>query len=195
MASLTRAAQGAPAGAAGVIAIDSPADPLLGDDAIVQCEIERTRINVRERRVLAVASGGGHWEQLMLLRSTLDRYDTRFATTDLEIARQSGIDRADKLPDCNQNKPISSAICAIVAMRVVLRHRPHVILSTGAAPGLFCILAGRLIGARTLWIDSIANGEQLSMCGRLSLRLADQCLTQWKHLARKPGPRYFGAVL
>ena len=39
------------------------------------------------RKVLAVASGGGHWEQLMLLRDTLDNYDVRFATTDPLIAR------------------------------------------------------------------------------------------------------------
>lgn len=69
------------------------------------------------------------------------------------------------------------------------------ILSTGAAPGFFCILAGRLIGARTLWIDSVANGEELSMCGKLFRRFAHECCTQWEHLAGDTRPRYFGAVL
>jgi UDP-N-acetylglucosamine:LPS N-acetylglucosamine transferase len=146
-------------------------------------------------RVLAVASGGGHWEQLMLLRPTLEHYDTRFATTEPAVAAQHGIADAERLPDCNQNKPIASALCALVALKVVLKHRPKVILSTGAAPGFFCILAGRLIGARTLWIDSVANGEELSLCGKLSKRFAHQCWTQWEHLAGPERPRYFGAVL
>ena len=147
------------------------------------------------RKVLAVASGGGHWEQLMLLRPKLEEYDVRFATTDPEIAHQRGIANVDTLPDCNQNKPLQSALCGFVAMWVVLKHRPHVVLSTGAAPGFFCLIAGRLIGARTLWIDSVANGEQLSMCGKLSKRFAHQCLTQWPEVADEPHVKYRGAVL
>ncbi|WP_379923406.1 glucuronosyltransferase [Erythrobacter sp. R86502] len=146
-------------------------------------------------KVLAVASGGGHWEQLMLLRPTLAQYDIRFATTDPAVAAKHGITDAERLPDCNQNKPLQSALCALVALRIVFRHRPQVVISTGAAPGFFCILAGRLIGARTLWIDSVANGEELSMCGKLSKRFANQCWTQWEHLAGPDQPRYHGAVL
>jgi UDP-N-acetylglucosamine:LPS N-acetylglucosamine transferase len=146
------------------------------------------------RKVLAVASGGGHWEQFMLLRPTLEEYDLRFATTEAEIARQRGITDVDTLPDCNQNRPIRSALCGIVALWAVLTHRPHVVLSTGAAPGFFCLMAGRLIGARTLWIDSVAYGEQLSMCGRLSRSLAHECLKQWPDLADDPKVKYRGAV-
>ena len=131
----------------------------------------------------------------MMLRPTLERYDIRFATTERDIAAQHGILDAKILPDCNQNRPIRSALCALVAAWLVLRLRPHVVLSTGAAPGFFCILAGRLTGAKTLWIDSVANGEQLSMCGRLSKMFAHECLTQWEHLAEAPKPSYRGAVL
>ena len=145
--------------------------------------------------MLAVASGGGHWEQLMMLRPTLEQYDLRFATTDADIAGQHGVDDAHILPDCNQDRPVRSVLCAILAAWLVLRLRPDVVLSTGAAPGFFCILAGRMVGARTMWIDSVANGEKLSMCGKLSKSLAHQCLTQWQHLAKDTGPAYRGAVL
>lgn len=61
-------------------------------------------------RVLAVASGGGHWEQLMLLRPTLAQYDVRFATTEPAVAVQHGVTGAESLPDCNQNMPFRSAL-------------------------------------------------------------------------------------
>ena len=147
------------------------------------------------RKVLAVASGGGHWEQMMLLRETLENYDVRFATTDPEIAKQRGIEDAETLPDCNQNTPLKALHCALVSVRIVLKYRPNIVLSTGAAPGYFCLLAGRLVGARTLWIDSVANGEELSMCGKLSKRTAHSCLTQWEHLADDNKVKYRGAVL
>lgn len=160
------------------------------------CNFAAHRTGDRQlKRVLAAASGGGHWEQLMLLRAVLDRFDTRYATTDCVSAAQHGIDDAAVLPDCNQNRPFRSAWCGMVALILVLKTRPDVVISTGAAPGFFCILAGRLIGAKTLWIDSVANGERLSMCGRLSKTFAHECLTQWEHLADDPQPSYRGAVL
>jgi UDP-N-acetylglucosamine:LPS N-acetylglucosamine transferase len=149
----------------------------------------------KTRRVLAVASGGGHWEQMMLLFPTLNGFFVRFLTTEPGLPRQRGIENAGILPDCNQNQLFRSVWCAFAALVEVLRFRPDVVISTGAAPGFFCILAGRLIGAKTLWIDSVANGEELSMCGKLSKHFAHQCLTQWEHLAEEPSPRYFGTVL
>ena len=131
----------------------------------------------------------------MLLRPTLERYDVRFATTEPDLPGQRGIDAADTLPDCNQNRPVRSLLCAIVAAWIVFRFRPDIVISTGAAPGFFCILFGRLVGARTLWIDSVANGEELSLCGKWSRKWAHECLTQWEHLAAEPAPRYFGSVL
>ncbi len=152
-------------------------------------------LNKSSRKVLAVASGGGHWEQMMLLRPVLDQYDVSFATTEADVATQHGITSVDTLPDCNQNQPIKSLLCGFMAARLVIKHRPHIVLSTGAAPGFFCLMAGRLIGAKTLWIDSVANGEQLSMCGKLSKRFAHQCLTQWPELADDKSVKYRGAVL
>ena len=49
--------------------------------------------------------------------------------------------------------------------------------------------------ARTIWIVSIANAEELSFAGQMVGRYADLWFTQWPHLARPGGPRYKGAVL
>lgn len=146
-------------------------------------------------RVLAAASGGGHWDELMLLRSTLDQYDVSYATTDLQLSEFWGIIGAERLPDCNRHRLLSTIYCGIISMVIVLKHRPHVVVSTGAAPGFMCLIAGRLFGARTLWIDSVANGEELSMCGKLSRTFAHQCWVQWDELALQSGARYYGAVL
>jgi hypothetical protein len=69
------------------------------------------------------------------------------------------------------------------------------VISTGAAPGLFGVAIGSLLGARTIWVDSIANGEELSLSGHRARRFADLWLTQWPHLASKDGPFYRGSVL
>lgn len=146
-------------------------------------------------RVLAAASGGGHWEQLMLLADGFAEHDVTFATTDLAQARSRGIEDAIALPDCNLRRPIRALRCALAARALVERLRPEVVVSTGAAPGFFCIWWGRAIGARTLWIDSVANAEQLSLSGRLALKAGARCLTQWEHLADGEHAHYAGSVL
>ena len=56
------------------------------------------------------------------------------------------------------------------------------------------MLFARAIGARTLWIDSIANGEVLSSSARLARRVATTRVTQWPDLAAA-GVAYWGSVL
>jgi UDP-N-acetylglucosamine:LPS N-acetylglucosamine transferase len=85
-----------------------------------------------------------------------------------------------------------------MAMRVaviLLVERPDVIVSTGAAPGYFALRLGKFLGLRTIWVDSIANVERLSLSGQRVGRFADLWLTQWPHLAAAGGPSYHGSVL
>ena len=69
------------------------------------------------------------------------------------------------------------------------------VISTGAAPGYFAVRIGRMLGARTLFLDSIANAEELSLSANLARRHCDLVLTQWPHLAEQDGPQYRGSVL
>lgn len=131
----------------------------------------------------------------MLLRPALDRHATTFVTTQADLLVKAGIQGGMIVPDCNLNRPGQSLHCLIRSVVAIVRIRPAVVISTGAAPGFFCLLAGRLIGARTVWIDSVANVERLSKSGMLARWVATDWLTQWEHLARPSGPQFAGAVL
>ena len=69
-------------------------------------------------------------------------------------------------------------------------------VTTGAGPGFLALAVAKLAGgSRTIWIDSIANTERMSLSGRLARPVADVRLVQWQHLARPGGPEFWGAVL
>jgi hypothetical protein len=76
-----------------------------------------------------------------------------------------------------------------------MRERPDVVITTGAAPGYFAIRFGNWLRARTIWVDSVANVDELSLSGRKAGPHADLWLTQWAHLAKPGGPRFTGSVL
>ena len=147
------------------------------------------------QKILAVSSGGGHWEQLMSIKDSFEGHHVSYANTVPGLAERSGILNSSVIPDCNQDTKLANLRTAWSAFMLINRLRPDVVVSTGAAPGLFALIFGRIFGAKTVWIDSVANSEQLSLSGKLAGKFAHVWLTQWEHLSRPGGPYYAGCVL
>ena len=148
-----------------------------------------------QKRILAVASAGGHWQQLMLLRPAFAHHDVHYITTLKGLAEEFDVYPAHVIPDCNRNTPLR-AIRSILAIAYhVIRFRPDIIISTGALPGVIALACGRMMKARTIWVDSIANAEEISASGTLAQRFADLWLSQWPDVAKKSGAEYAGALL
>jgi UDP-N-acetylglucosamine:LPS N-acetylglucosamine transferase len=77
----------------------------------------------------------------------------------------------------------------------LLAYRPDVVISTGALPGLVALTLAKVMRAQTIWVDSIANAEEMSMSGKHARRVADLWLSQWPHVAEAEGADYYGAIL
>jgi UDP-N-acetylglucosamine:LPS N-acetylglucosamine transferase len=149
----------------------------------------------KRKRVLAVASAGGHWVQLLRLRPAWEDCDSAYVTTNPGYRDQVAPARFYTVKDANRWNKLRLIQQMLGIVWVLLRERPHVIISTGAAPGFFALRLGKLLGAKTCWIDSIANVEELSLSGQRIGPHADLWLTQWPHLAQESGPKHFGAVV
>ena len=147
------------------------------------------------RRVLAVASGGGHWVQLLRLRPAFEGCAVTYATVQPSYAAQVPGERFHSFTDATRWSRWDLVKMVLEVCWIVIRTRPDVIVSTGAAPGVVALRLGKLLGARTVWLDSIANVETMSMSGRKVRKFADLWLTQWPEVARKEGCVFKGAVL
>jgi UDP-N-acetylglucosamine:LPS N-acetylglucosamine transferase len=149
----------------------------------------------KRQKVLAVASGGGHWVQLMRLSHILKEHDVAFVT--VSQAYQCDVEgrKLYSIVDATAWNKFKLLWQAFQLLVIVFRERPDVVISTGAAPGYFALRAAKLFGAKTIWVDSIANVDAMSRSGRQVGAFADLWLTQWPHLATKQGPFCKGAVL
>jgi UDP-N-acetylglucosamine transferase subunit ALG13 len=151
---------------------------------------------VLRRRLLAVASGGGHWMQLRRIAAAFEGFETVYVSVDPVPPVALAGQRYYQVRDASRRSPLAFVPLAPQLTRILLKERPEVVVTTGAAPGLVALaLARRLCGSRTVWIDSIANAERMSTSGEYARRVADVWLTQWEHLARPEGPHYWGSVL
>ncbi len=147
------------------------------------------------KKILMVASAGGHWVQLNRLRSAVEGQRLIYVATNPELAVQNKDYPFFSVPDASRWDKVRVLLLACKMLWVLLKVRPDVVVSTGALPGFFALFIGKKIGARTVWLDSIANSDKLSMSGRKVGKYADLWLTQWEHLAHPEGPHYFGSVL
>lgn len=158
-------------------------------------------------RVLAIASGGGHWVQLLRLRPAWDGARVTYVSVRPAYASDVPGERFMTINDATRWDKVGLVRMALKLAWIMLRVRPQAVVSTGAAPGYFAIRLGKLLGARTIWVDSIANVEEMSMTGRLVASHTSLWLTQWAHLAEVPkaehstangverSPTYAGSVL
>lgn len=145
--------------------------------------------------MLAIASGGGHWVQLQRVLPALEGCDVALATVREAYRHDAGGRRFYVVRDATRWNPLGVAALFFQVLRVLLRERPQLVISTGAAPGCLAIALGRLLGARTIWLDSMANVERLSVSGRLVRPFCGLWLTQWPQLAQPGGPEFAGRVL
>jgi len=146
-------------------------------------------------RGLAVASGGGHWQQLMLLSPAFENCDVIYVSTNPRLVDRELCPDFFVVNDTNRYNLFGAIKCLVQCAMLIWRVKPDFILSTGALPGLICIAVGRLSGVNTLWIDSFANSERPSMCGMVARRFVDHWFTQWEHLDRPGREEFAGALL
>ena len=149
-----------------------------------------------EKRVLLVASSGGHWLQLCRISSAFEANDTLYATTFKVPEAPNGNREPIAIPDASRTDIVRFFPLVAKLILILLWFRPRVVVSTGAAPGLMAIIIGKAMGATTIWLDSIANSERLSRSGRIAGNYADLWLTQWEGLARSnPDLQCFGRTV
>lgn len=146
-------------------------------------------------KILAVSSPGGHWVQLNKICDKLaPQHEIVFASprNQYQLAKTDKI--VHSITDASADSKFKLIPLVFQFLLIFLKERPHIILSTGAAPGVIAILLGKMLGIKTIWIDSIANVQQLSRSGSMVKKYADLVITQWPALATD-GIIHKGSVL
>ena len=137
-----------------------------------------------KKKIFAVASIGGHWIQLLRIAKPLEgRYEVVYLCTHPKCATMVEGHQFYQMTDYSRWDAWKMIPSFFRMCRIIQKEKPVAILTTGATPGLTCLLAGKMLGKKTIWVDSIANVQHLSLSGRLASKFASRIYTQWKDLA------------
>lgn len=136
------------------------------------------------KKVFAVASIGGHWIQLLRIAKPMEEmYEMVYLCTHPKCETMVEGNKFHLISDYSRWDAWKMIPSFFQLLRIVRKEKPDAIITTGAAPGLMCLLAGKILGKKTIWIDSIANVQHLSASGRIAAKFATRVYTQWKDLA------------
>ena len=136
-------------------------------------------------KLCVTCSGGGHWLEAERAASLLDceRYYVTFYTPRLEQERRTK--RIYFVAHASRRHPLLFLVNAWQSLRILLRERPDVILSTGADVAVATCLLGKLLGAKLVFVESGGNVYTPSLTGRLMYPIADLFLVQWAPLRQR----------
>lgn len=133
--------------------------------------------------------------QLLRLQPAFRGFETVYVSMFDSYAEQVSGSRFYTIPDASRFDIKSFLPVFIRAVRIMFRERPAAVVTTGSAPMLAFLCIGRLMGCRTLWVDSIANSERMSSSGRMAKRIAHRCISQWPSVAEREQVECWGSVL
>lgn len=148
-------------------------------------------------QIMLACSAGGHLLQLLALRAAWQDYSRLWITDDRSDARSllhaEQVEFAYGPPN---RHPANVLRNLLMAWRVVRRHRPQVVLTTGAGTAVPFAAIARLHGAQVVYVESITRMTSPSVSCRLLAPFADRIYVQWESLSPAvPRSQYAGTIL
>lgn len=132
-------------------------------------------------KICIVSSCGGHLTEVRSLAPAYDMFDHFYVLNDRVALSEDMATRTFFV--AHSERDWRFLLNLYEAFRILRKHQPDVLLSTGAGPIVPFALVGKLFGVRTVFIESLTRVSEPSLTGRLMYRLADVFIYQWPGLA------------
>jgi len=146
--------------------------------------------------VLLVASSGGHLNQLWELREGWPRETRRWVTFPTPDALDLLADERFVPAHHPTNRhPLNLLRNAALALRLMRRERPSLLVTTGAGVAVPFAYTARLHGVPVIYVEGLGRVSNLSLSARLVAPVADRLFVQWPELADAHAKAEYGGSL
>lgn len=150
-----------------------------------------------DTKICLVCSSGGHFFELYSLKSLWSDCNHFWVTFPGKDTQH--LLRTEKVYWAYHptNRSIKNLIRNLfLAWKILLKEKPEIIISTGAGVGVPFLYLGRILGKKTIYIESMARIENLSLTGKLLYPIVQNFFVQWPELTVKyPRAKFKGQVL
>ena len=137
---------------------------------------------------MLVCSPGGHLAQLERLLVAFDGHELSLVTYHSPRDPQpiSSVSKTYLVPYIGTN-PIRLLRAMPTFLSALYKQRPQALVSTGSEIAIVFFFLAKLVGMRTLYIESLSRVRSRSGTGRIVYYLADRFFVQWEPLLDQYG--------
>lgn len=149
-------------------------------------------------KICFTSSSGGHFEQLMMLKPLMKKYDSfivtekvsyNFFDEKMNIYYVKQINRRDK------GFILSLLKNTFDMLTIFLKEKPDIIISTGALSSIPICIIGKIFQKKLIYIESFAKINSPTLTGKLLYNFADDFYIQWEEMLDiYPEAKYVGSI-
>lgn len=136
-------------------------------------------------KVCFAASSGGHYEQILMLRPLMDKYDSFVLTEETRYRACLDGERTYYLCQVNRRErsaPVRMLVNVVRSTYIFVREQPDVVVCTGVLSMIPMCLLAKMFGRKLIYIESFAKITSATETGKLLYRWADQFYVQWESM-------------
>lgn len=136
-------------------------------------------------KICFVCSSGGHLTHLYMLKPFWNNKQRFWCTFDKEDAQS--LLKGEKIYPVYY--PSNRSIKALVintyrAIKILKNEHPDIIITSGAAPAIPFLWIGKIMGAKTVYIEVFDRINKPTISGKLCYPVTDKFIVQWKEMKK-----------
>ena len=149
-------------------------------------------------KILFGASSGGHYEQLMMLKPLMNKYDSVILTEKTDYNMSKGDIKTYYVKQINRKEwkfPFKLIGNSFKCLHIIIKEKPDVMITTGVLAMIPCALLMKLFRKKLIYIESFAKVSSKTLSGKLLYKFADQFYVQWESMLKLyPNAIYKGGI-
>lgn len=136
-------------------------------------------------KICFVGSSGGHLTHLYMLKPFWEDKERFWCTFDKEDAKS--LLKGEKMypvyfPSNRSIKALLINTCR--AIKILRKEKPDLIISSGAAPAIPFFVIGKLMGAKTAYIEVFDRIDKPTVSGKMCYPFADKFIVEWEEMKK-----------
>lgn len=144
-----------------------------------------------KRKVLFIASTGGHLSEMLMLKEMFSKYDYHIITENTksdQYLKKVYPGKVNYLIYGTKDHPLTYPFKLLAncfkSLYFYFRIHPDYIITTGAhTAGPMCLI-GKIFGSKVIYIETFANINTKTITGRLLYPFADMFIVQWHSMKK-----------
>lgn len=150
------------------------------------------------KKICFIASTGGHFEQLMMLKPLMNKYDSFIVTEKTHYSAVKNNEKVYYLKQVNRNEKsfiFKMITNSFITIKIFLKEKPDVVISTGALATIPMCIISKIFRKRLIFIESFAKVNTPTLTGKFLYKFADQFYVQWEEMLKiYPNAIYKGGI-